>query len=74
MYKEIDPAEKLPEKSWRDPQYKTNQHNTSNPVFVMTDNGISVAYYDYVDNQWKDNNRDNWEHVKYWLEKVITSN
>lgn len=69
MYKEINPSEKLPEKSWADPQFKTIQHNTSAPVFAMTDNGPTIAYYDYEDNEWKDNNRDNWANVIYWLEK-----
>ena len=69
MYKEIFPSERLPERSWMDPQYKTKQHNTSHPVFVMTNNGPSVAYYDYEEEEWKDINRDNWRKVKYWLEK-----
>ncbi len=65
----IDPTKKLPEKSWVDPQYKTTQHNTSNCVFVLTDNGIAVAYYDYEENEWKDYQRDNWTKVIYWLEE-----
>lgn len=70
FYQEVNPSERLPERSWRDPQYRTSQHNTSNTVFVMTDNGLSIAYYDYEDGEWKDHNRDNYERVIYWLEKV----
>jgi hypothetical protein len=70
----VDPKERLPEKSYHDPQTKLWPHETSDGVFAMTDNGPSIAYYDYADNKWRDRdalyNKELWSKVIYWLEEV----
>ena len=40
----------------------------SKALFAMTDNGITVVYYDFEDEQWKSHERDMWTKVEYWLE------
>lgn len=69
IFIKVDPKERLPEKSWVDPQYKTTQHDTSNSVFAMTDNGPVIVYYSYPDEAWYGSQRDNWTDVEYWLEE-----
>lgn len=70
VYKKVLASERVPERSWRDIQYKTSQHDISSEVFAMTDNGLVIAYYNHIDNEWIVLSRYNFTEVVYWLEEI----
>ena len=66
-YKEINPLHELPPTNKK---LAIQPARISDEVFAVTDNGLTVAYYDYEEKVWRSAHRDNYSHVKYWLKKI----
>lgn len=46
----------------------------SKSVYVMTENGMTIAYYNHEENGWRSSERDNYTEVVYWLEEIEAKN
>jgi hypothetical protein len=42
----------------------------SDSFFVMTDNGIAIAYFNFEDSLWHIHHNDYATEVRYWLEEI----
>lgn len=65
-YRKVDPNEKLPPKNTNG---RPSDDWWSDSYFVMTDNGKTIAYYNFKEEEWMFTYNDHSTKVLYWLEE-----